>query len=320
MRKWRDRGRSVLFISHRLGEVMAICDRATVLRDGRTVAELNPRAGGHEQLVQAMMGAAAEEVEVDTGHRPAASRTDTAALETRGLGHGTQVDDVDLILRPGEVLGLAALEGQGQDVLFDLLAGIKRPQRGEILVAGKPLRARSPFDAIRRGVVLVPSDRLMALLPQRPLRENLTTGLYNRVRRWGPLRRADEQRRVRAAIDRLAIDTRAGSQVRRLSGGNQQKVTIGRWLAAGFTTLLCFDPTRGIDVGTKRQIYELLRELAAEGAAVLLYTSELQEIPLVCDRVAVMYGGRVVHERDATGADEEGLLTAAHGIGGERAA
>jgi ribose transport system ATP-binding protein len=108
--------------------------------------------------------------------------------------------------------------------------------------------------------------------------------------------------------------------VRRLSGGNQQKVTIGRWLAAGFSTLLCFDPTRGIDVGTKRQIYELLRELAAEGAAVLLYTSELQEIPLVCDRVAVMYGGRIVHEQDAAGADEEALLTAAHGIGKEHAA
>ena len=107
---------------------------------------------------------------------------------------------------------------------------------------------------------------------------------------------------------------RAGSQVQRLSGGNQQKVTIGRWLASGFDTLLCFDPTRGIDIQTKAQIYDLLREIAAEGAAVLLYTSELREIPLVCDRVLVMYAGRIVHEQDAVTATEEALLSAAHGL------
>lgn len=132
----------------------------------------------------------------------------------------------------------------------------------------------------------------------------------------GALRLGDERRRVARAVDRLQIDTRAQRQVRRLSGGNQQKVTIGRWLTAGFTTLLCFDPTRGIDIGTKEQIYRLLRELAAEGTAVLVYTSELAEVPKVCDRVVVLYGGRIVHEQDAATADETTLLSAMHGLPG----
>src|SRR6185295_8221926 len=122
---------------------------------------------------------------------------------------------------------------------------------------------------------------------------NIATPLYNRVSRWGPINRGDERRRVENAIERLSIDTRAQRQARRLSGGNQQKLTIARWLAGGFDVLLCFDPTRGIDVGTKRQIYALLRELAASGAAILLFTSELPEIQLVCDRVVVLYRGKV---------------------------
>ena len=131
----------------------------------------------------------------------------------------------------------------------------------------------------------MPADRLQALLPQRSIAENIAAPRFNSPRRWGPINIRDERRRVQGAIDALSIDTRAQRQVRRLSGGNQQKVTIARWLANGFQTLLCFDPTRGIDVGTKRQIYALLRELAVDGAAVLLFTSELAEIPLVCDRV-----------------------------------
>ena len=168
--------------------------------------------------------------------------------------------------------------------------------------------------------VLVPADRLHALLPQRSVRENIAAPRYNSVRRWGPIAMRDEGRRVRAAIDALDIDTRAARQVRRLSGGNQQKVTIARWLASGFRTMLCFDPTRGIDVGTKRQIYALLRQLAADGAAVLLFTSELAEVPLVCDRVVCLYGGKVTAELDAAGADEATLLRAMHGLEGEAAA
>ena len=312
MDEWRDKGRSVLFITHRLGEVMRMCDRATVLRDGRNVATFVPREMGEAGLVEAMLGEAAQ--------GPTTAQTAEAkgpvALETRQLRSGDRLKGVSLELHAGEVLGIAALEGQGQDRLFALLAGDRPPDSGEILVAGDPLLAQSPYDAVRRGMVLIPSDRLQALLPQRSIRENLATPLYRRVGQWWGLA-ADEDDRVRSAIDRLSIDTRAGRQAGRLSGGNQQKVVVGRWLAAGFRVLLCFDPTRGIDVRTKQQIYELLRELAAGGAAVLLYTSELAEIPLVCDRVLVLYDGQVVGRQAAHEATEESLLTAAHGLSSE---
>ncbi|GBE23361.1 arabinose import ATP-binding protein AraG [bacterium BMS3Bbin01] len=313
MEEWKQSGRSVLFISHRLGEVLAVCDRATILRNGRSVETLAPREGDEAGLVAAMLGETAEAVSGEIAARSVSAGDRPVVLAGRDLQRGGRVNGVSFELHAGEILGLAALEGQGQDQLFQLLSGDRRPDGGEVLVNGSRLDARSPYDAIRTGVVLVPADRLMALLPQRSVRENLTIPLYNRLTRWFGLVR-DETTRVDNAVNRLDIDLRAGKQAQRLSGGNQQKVTIGRWLASGFKTLLCFDPTRGIDIQTKAQIYDLLRELADEGAAILLYTSELREIPIVCDRVLVMYGGRIVAEQDAAAATEESLLTAAHGL------
>jgi ribose transport system ATP-binding protein len=312
MREWKARGRSVLFITHRLAEVLSMCDRATILRDGRNVASMVPGEGGESRLLEAMLGEAAP-ANLDLAVRTVASGA-PVMLEAQDLHSGDQVGGISFQLRAGEILGIAALEGQGQDRLFDLLAGDRRPDSGQVLVEGKLMAARSPYDAIRRGVVLVPSDRLLALLPKRSVRENLAVPLYNRVGRWLNLV-GDESERADKAIARLSIDTRAQRQVRRLSGGNQQKVVIGRWLATGFRTLLCFDPTRGIDIQTKRQIYDLLREIADTGASVLIYTSELPEIPLVCDRVLVLYNGQVVHEQAGATATEEGLLSAAHGLG-----
>jgi ribose transport system ATP-binding protein len=147
---------------------------------------------------------------------------------------------------------------------------------------------------------------------QRSVRENIALPWVAGIRHWGPIDLGGERRTVDASVSRLQIDARAGAEVRRLSGGNQQKVTIARWVAGGVRTLLCFDPTRGIDIGTKNQIYVLLRELADAGAAVLLYTSELKEIQLVCDRSVVIFGGRVVDEVEAADADEPTLLRAAY--------
>ncbi len=309
---WKEQGRSAVLITHRLAEVMRVCDRATILRDGRNVALLETDSVDEHRLVNAMLGAPAEAPAQDK--RPQAQANHGAvAFEVRGLSLGDAVQDVSFAVRSGEILGLVALEGQGQDRLFDLLSGDRRPTSGEIWVGGKPRRFLSPYDAVRDGVVLVPGDRLLALLPNLSVRQNLSIPLFNRVRRWLGIP-ADEPQRVANAIERLSIDTRAGSQVRRLSGGNQQKVVIGRWLVAGFRTLLCFDPTRGIDIHTKREIYALLRELAANGAAILLYTSELAEIPLVCDRAIIMHGGRIVDEQEAATATESSLLTAAHGL------
>jgi ribose transport system ATP-binding protein len=320
MEDWRRRGRSVLFITHRLAEVIAMCDRATVLRDGRDVGTVIPREGGERQIVEHMLGP-----EAATAEARAAEVDETAPVAADAAGEGAitvEVSDlrvgslagVSFSLRAGEILGIAALEGQGQDDLFAVLAGERRAEGGEINVAGKALRPRHPYDAIRSGLVLVPADRLLALLPQRSVRENIAAPRYNRIGRWGPINPREESRRVSTAIEALQIDTRAQGQVRRLSGGNQQKVTIARWLASGFQTLLCFDPTLGIDVGTKRQIYALLRRLADDGAAILFFSSELSEFPLVCDRVLTLFGGRITDELAGEGADEASLLRAMHGL------
>ena len=319
MLEWKRMNRSVLFISHRLGEVLRICDVATILRNGQNVADLDLSGIDESELVTAMLGedfvseaAGWEKDAVVDDSEMAKDHTDVVLraidLEFRG-----KVNGVSFALRRGEILGVTALEGQGQDELFALLSGDHRPTSGEIQVNGEPLTARSPYNAIRKGLPLVPGNRHEALLPQRSVRENLSIPLYNRIARWFSLAR-NETELVDSAVKRLDIDTRAASEVRRLSGGNQQKVTIARWLVYGFEVLLCFDPTRGIDIQTKAQIYELLKELAAEGTAILMYSSELREIPLVCDRVLVMYDGSIVHEQPAATATEDVLLTAAHGL------
>ena len=314
-RQLRAEGRSVIFISHRLAEVSALCDRATVLRDGKTVGVVEPAQGGEERIVKLMLGPVADEVAAEAAS-PSAPATGAVAVEVRDLKAGT-LDGVTFTLRFGEVLGVAALEGQGQEELFNCLAGVRRPESGQIVVGGNPRSFHHPGDAIRAGMVLIPADRVQALLRQRSVRENVALPLVNRISRWGPINPRREKRRVETAVKRLQIDTRVTSEVRRLSGGNQQKVGIARWLAGGFKTLLCFDPTRGIDIGTKRQIYGLVKELAANGSAVLLFTSELPEIQLACNRVIVLFGGKLVDEMPASEADEKALLRAAHGLPSE---
>ena len=317
-RRWRSEGRSVVLISHRMTEVKALCDRATVLRDGATVGVVDLESGGQEEIVSLMLGPEAASVVVSEGSvadREKVSKVERRpAVEVHGLRSGV-LQDVSFTLQRGEVLGIVALEGQGQADLFECLSGNRRPVAGEILVDGKARRFRHPHDAIGAGLVLVPADRALALLRQRSVLENIALPMVNRLRNWGLINSGTERRRVKTAIDRLEIDTRAQSRVMRLSGGNQQKVTIARWLATGFMTLLCFDPTRGIDIRTKEQIYKVLRELAASGSAVLLFTSEMPEIQLACDRALVMYGGRVVAELSAHDATEAALLRAAHGLG-----
>ena len=323
MRDRRERGRSVLFITHRLAEVIATCDRATILRDGQNVGTMVPQEGGEARIVEIMLGPEAARAEAAAAERDEAEPAEpeaegevpqeAAVLEVDDIRVGG-VQGISFTLRAGEVLGLAALEGQGQDELFEALAGQRKLESGELRVAGKAFRPRHPYDAIRRKVVLVPPDRLLALLPQRPVRENVAAPLYNSPLRWGPINMREEGRRVGRAVDALQIDMRAARQVRRLSGGNQQKVTIARWLASGFAALLCNDPTRGIDVGTKRQVYALLRELAEDGGAILFFSSELAEFPLVCDRVLTIFGGRVTAELPGAAADEATLLQAMHGL------
>ena len=316
MRSWRKRGNSVIFISHRMAEVGALCDRATVLRDGVTVGIIDTAPGSGERIVSLMLGLDPTKVSPSqSARRQSLSVNDgPAALEVRDLCYGHMLKAVSFSLRAGEILGVAALEGQGQQELFDCIAGVTRSDRGDIAAHGQKLKLNHPGDAIAAGLVLVPANRLQALLPQRSIRENVALPLVRNPSKWGLINARAERERVSNAVKRLQIDTRAEAQLRRLSGGNQQKVVIARWMATGFQTLLCFDPTRGIDIGTKHQIYRLLREMADAGSSVLLFTSELPEIALVCDRTIVLFGGEIVAEMPASEANEETLLRAAHGL------
>jgi len=305
--------RSVIFISHRMIEIAAVCDRATVLREGETVGVVDVTAGSEEKIVELMLGQIAKAMPA-IAERTAEHSTEarTPRISVRGLASGTKLKDATFDLYPGEVLGVVALDGQGQDELFDVLAGSDRPSGGELLVDGAAVSFRHPADAIRAGLVYVAADRAEALLMQRSVRENIALPFVSRLRTWGWIDLKSEGRTVNEAVARLQVDARAGNEVRRMSGGNQQKVTIARWVAGGVRTMLCFDPTRGIDIRTKQQIYVLLRDLAEAGAAVLLYTSELKEIQLVCDRSIVIFGGQVVEEISGTDADEATLLRAAY--------
>jgi len=311
----RGGSRSVIFISHRMIEIAAVCDRATVLREGETVGVVDVTPGSEERIVELMLGqsvAALGKVESTAAAvRPADARP---RLAGKSLAAGTKLHDVSFDLFAGEVLGVVALEGQGQDELFEILSGSRRAASGELLVDGSPASFGHPADAIRAGLVFVPADRAEALLMQRSVRENIALPSTTRLSQWGPIRLGEERKRVDRGIEALQIDTRAQGEVRRLSGGNQQKVTIARWVAGGVQTMLCFDPTRGIDIRTKSQIYVLLRDLAAAGAAVLLYTSELKEIQLVCDRAIVIFNGRLVGEIPVADADEPTLLRAAYNL------
>jgi ribose transport system ATP-binding protein len=305
--------RSVIFISHRMIEIAAVCDRATVLREGETVGVVDVTEGSEDRIVELMLGQIAGEMPA-VAERTArhSAEAETPRISARGLASGTKLKDATFELYPGEVLGVVALDGQGQDELFDILAGSERPSGGELLVDGSAVSFRHPADAIRSGLVYVAADRAEALLMQRSVRENIALPFTARLSTWGLIDLRAESRKVNEAVARLQVDARAGNEVRRLSGGNQQKVTIARWVARGVRTMLCFDPTRGIDIRTKQQIYLLLRDLAEAGAAVLLYTSELKEIQLVCDRAIVIFGGEVVEEIAGPDADEATLLRAAY--------
>ena len=313
MNAQKAKGKSVIFISHRLAEIESICDWATVLRDGIDVDSFEANKQIEDRIVSAMLGEKNNVANASRKKRESSGKSEVL-LEVVNLSGGKNLTDVSFEIKRGEVLGVAALEGQGQDFLFEILAGQAKPDSGEIVVNGKKVVFKHPADAIKLGISYVPGDRKSALMPQRSIRENLALTRFRGFKNWGRIKGKDENRTVDNAVAALEIDTRAKSQVKRLSGGNQQKVTIGRWVTTGFDLLLCFDPTRGIDVGTKQQIYELIRKFADEGKSVLLFTSELREIQLTCDRAIVIYEGKVQANLAIEKCDEENLMNAAHGL------
>ncbi|MDM0054371.1 sugar ABC transporter ATP-binding protein [Variovorax fucosicus] len=315
------RGVAIVYVSHRLEELQRIADRVAVLRDGRLV-DLRPMAGVREsELVQRMVGRAVHEHE----NRPR-RRAGPVLLRATGLGRAQAVRDVDLALHAGEVMGLAGLVGSGRTELVRLLFGADRADRGEIaLYAGTsdgadaaPTRRiqrgwRSPMQAIRAGIGLVTEDRKSQglLLPQ-PIRVNTTLSDLGAVSRAGWLQRAKEKAIARRLVEVLRIRSRSIEQAAAtLSGGNQQKVVFARWLHRECNVLLLDEPTRGVDVGARADLYAELDRMTDAGRALLMVSSDLRELMAMCDRIGVMSGGRLVAVFERGEWSEQSLLAAA---------
>ncbi|MDO8212069.1 sugar ABC transporter ATP-binding protein [Conexibacter sp. CPCC 206217] len=310
-------GVSTIFVSHRLKEMFALVDEFTVLRNGVTVAE-GPAAEFDEQkLVAAMVGDHTSLTRPVARTKPAApaSAGTTPAVAVRGLTVDGVLSDVDLDVRPGEVVGLAGLEGAGRSELLEAIFGLRSPAAGTIEIEGEPLRARGPRDAIDRGIGYLPPDRkIQGVVLKRTVAENLTMVVTANLFRGRRPRATDARATMDHVYDVMRI--RAASPdatVSTLSGGNQQKVALGKWIAADKRLLLLDEPTRGVDVGAKAEIHQLLRAAADRGLALLVSSSENDELLRLCDRILVMYRGAVVASLPADEATEPMLASYAGG-------
>jgi ribose transport system ATP-binding protein len=310
IRRFTAAGGSVIYISHRLEELARVGQRATVLRDGRFVGTRSLPAPVPE-LVRMMV-----DRDISEHYPQPTRRRGREILRVEGVTRGPRLRDVSFTLHRGEVLGVAGLLGAGRTELARVIAGADLPESGAIAIDGKPVRVRSPRDAIRAGVGLVPEDRKrQGLVLLQSVAANLSlpqlarlgrAGVVSRTRERALATRWSRELRIRAP----GIDTR----VLTLSGGNQQKVVLGKWLAAGADVLIVDEPTRGIDVGARMEIYSLLDRLAADGAGILMISSDLPEVMGMSDRILVMHQGRVQALLDGRSATQEAVLHAALGL------
>jgi ribose transport system ATP-binding protein len=293
VRRLRERGIAIVYISHRMEEVLEIADTITVLRDGRRVLSTPTSAITLKGVIDAIVGREHEQAAEWQGHE--SGSTGEVLLEVRGLRSGSKLRGVDLVLRQGEIVGLAGLMGSGRSELARAIFGIDRIAAGEVLLRGRPVTLSRPQDAIDARIALIPEDRhVQGLVLDHTVRENALLPLLGRLSRGGIIDDAAGDRVVDSYVDSLAIKTRSmDTPVRLLSGGNQQKVVIAKWLATEPAVLLMDEPTAGVDIGTKYEIVAMIREFAAAGNAVLFISSELPELLAACDRVLVMRDGRV---------------------------
>ena len=311
LRRLRDAGTAILYISHRLHEIRRIADRITVLRDGRVVATRPTAAASMSEIVQLMVGERAVEALAQHANR---SEGDVA-LRVEELTRGKRLRNVSLEVRQGEILGLAGLVGSGRTETLRAIFGADPVDSGRVTRgSGAPLPIRNPRDAVRAGIGMVPEDRQsQALLPSQPVRMNMTLAVLADFARLGWW--MDDEREISAAEAlRARLDVRSHSldqPARELSGGNQQKVVIARWLLRDCDVLLFDEPTRGIDVGAKVAVYRVLKELAARGRALVVVSSELPELMALCDRIAVMSAGRLVATFARENWSEEAIVAAA---------
>lgn len=306
MRKLREGGVAIVFTTHRLPEALAVADRFAVLRDGRMIGSLSTGEATESAIVEMMVGRPISQqypkAIVPIGEKP--------ALEVEGISGGI-VHDASFAVRPGEILGFAGLVGAGRTELARLIFGVDRPTKGEIRMNGVPVFNGSPREAIRRGIGFVPEDRKKdSLVLDHSVRENMVLAGLPRLSHYGVISASAVERVTRTFTEKLGIRLRSFDQpVGRLSGGNQQKCVLSRWLILSSRVLILDEPSRGIDVGAKATIYELIGELVRDGVAVIFISSDLPEILGLSDRVAVMSEGRIVTILDRAEATSETVMS-----------
>ncbi|MDI3280635.1 MAG: sugar ABC transporter ATP-binding protein [Bacillota bacterium] len=311
IRQLAQQGRGIIFISHRLEEVFEVSQEITVLRDGRVVATRPAAECSMELVVRLMTGKEHATFRIP-GRRPPGK----AILELRAFSSGRYFQGVNLCVREGEIVGLIGLEGQGQREVLRALSGALPITGGQVLVDGRPCKIAAPRDAIRSGLAFVPEERKSeGLCLVRDVLENIALPTLRERQLGGFVRRREERRVVRRLVEMLRIQPPSLAQrTHNLSGGNQQKVVIAKWLAARPRVLLFSEPTRGVDVGAKEEIYQLMRQVTDQGGGVLMVSGDLGEVMRLCDRVLVMFEGRVVKEFPGDRLERQALMAAQWGM------
>ena len=310
IRKMRASGIAILYISHRLQEVMEIGDRVTVLRDGRHIETRDVAGITPDQMVRLMVGRDLSEMFPKLDLEPG-----EPVLTVTGLTRAGQFDDVSLDVRANEIVGLAGLVGSGRTEVARAIFGLDPFDSGEITLKGKAVKVRNPRQAVAAGIALVPEDRkAQGIIPALSVRENFTLPVVTRITNALLIIARRERAIVNELVDRLKVNP---PQIERplnaFSGGNQQKVVLGKWLLSKPAMLILDEPTRGVDVGAKADIHEIIGEFAKSGGGVLMISSELPELLAVCDRIFVLHEGSIVAEIPRTRADEESVMRAATG-------
>lgn len=317
IRQLKADGVSVIYVSHKLDELYAVCDRITIMRDGRTVRTCPMGDVSKMELVSAMLG---RDVSKTDGHATAFGRGESSAgdvvLAVRKLVARRGVHDVSFEVRKGEIVGLTGLLGAGRTETARVVFGVDRLKSGQMKMNGRSYRPTSAADGIAAGLGFCSEDRKTeGIVPEMSVAENLTLALLPRISRHGVVDEKREREIVSRFIDALKIKCSGPNQrIRELSGGNQQKVLLARWLATSPILLILDEPTRGIDVGAKAEIQRVIRSLAADGLAVIMISSELEEVIEGADRIFVLRDGKTVAELDGGSATEDQIMSAmAHG-------
>ncbi len=316
LRHLRDEGVCVLFISHRMQEIEEIADICTVFRNGALVETFKAGSKTHAEIVQMMIGKPIAQVYPP---KPVPRPLAAPQAELRDVTWKDRLSEVSLSVRPGEIVGLGGLEGQGQREVLLAISGVLKGVAGEMRIGGRPVRHSGPRAAKAARIALIPEDRKNeGLFLSMSVEENLGITVLETLSTATIVSKARVSSQAQRLVERLQIKTQAlGSAVGTLSGGNQQKVVLAKWLATDPKLLLLMDPTRGIDVGTKQEIYRLFRRLADDGMAILFYSTDYDEIIGLCDRALIMYGGRIRAELSGPALTEHNILLSAFNLPAE---